>query len=139
VSILIYIASFAVLLAGVVILSRYLPAQNVAFIILILAGVEAGVELWQESDAWVQAAFFWPGAIILLRAGCQQIMKQWRHARNYGLVILGMTSVGAAAVQMCGGSLEACVLRFVTTAVCLFFLTPWLIPKRVRVSEEAKK
>jgi hypothetical protein len=139
IAVLISIGSFICLLAAVLLLGRYLPAQNVAFVILLLAGVEVAVELWQQSEDWVQAAFFWPGAIILLRAGGQQIMKPWRQAKNYGVVVLGFTSGCAAAIQLCADSLGGAVLRFCTTTVCLLFLTPWLIQKRVTASAEAKK
>jgi len=134
-----YIGSFLCLLAGVAVLARYLPAQNIAFIIVLLAGVEVAMEIWQESENWVQGAFFWAGAIILIRAGGQQILKPMRQEKNYGLVLLGFTCAFAAVIQLCFDSLGGAVLRFCATAICLLFLTPWLIPKRVTASAEAKK
>jgi len=134
-----YVGSFLCLLGGVVLLARYLPAQNVAFIIVLLAGVEVAMETWQQRENWVQGVFFWAGAIILIRAGGQQILKPMRSAKNYGLALLGFTCGCAAVIQLCFDSLEGAVLRFCATAVCLFFLTPWLIQKRVTTSAEAKK
>ncbi|HEX3720435.1 MAG TPA: hypothetical protein VH595_20995 [Verrucomicrobiae bacterium] len=138
-AVLIFAASVAFLAAAVVILGRYLPAQNVAFIILLLAGVEAGIETHLKVGNWLQGAFFWPGAIILLRTAVQKLLKPWRWARNYGLVLLALTSGGAAAIQWRFDSPGMAMLRFCVTAGCLLVLTPWLFQKRVTTFAEAKR
>lgn len=138
-AVIISIGSFACLAAAAVILSRYLPAQNVAFIILLLAGVEAGGETYFKAENWAQGVFFWPGAIILLRTAGQKFVKPWRRSRNYGVILLVLTSGGAAAIQLCFDSPGMGALRFFATAACLLVLTPWLIQKRVTAFEEARK
>jgi hypothetical protein len=126
-------------MTAAVVLSRYLPAQNIAFIIVFLASAEAALELWKEAGNWAQGALFWPGAIILLRASGEIFMKPWRQARNYGVILLGLISGCAAFIQLVFSSLEAGVLRFCVTAGCLLFLTPWFIQKRVKASAAPKK
>jgi hypothetical protein len=134
-----FIASLGCLLAAAVALGHFLPAQNIAFIILFLGAVEAALEFWLHMRNFEDGAMFWPGAIILLRMAGQRLLRPWRQARNYGLFLIGLTSVAAAVLQMCFGSTETAAGRMCLTAICLVLLTPWFLQKHITVSEESRK
>ncbi len=131
--------SLACLLAASFALVRTLPAQNVAFIILALVAVEVAVESWHGNDDLFITAMFWPGAFIFSRMLGQIIFNPWRRARKYGFILIGVVS-GILALAACAlNSPKAAPARFVITALCLFFLTPWFLQKRVTFSGVSKK
>jgi hypothetical protein len=137
--IFLHIASLACLLAAAIMLVRALPAQNVAFIILFLVAVEVAFEYWNESDDLLDGAMFWPGAIILLRIGMQRLLKPYRPGRNHGLFLIGLTSAPPAVVPLMLDLPKMAAIRFCLTAICLVFLTPWFLQKRITTSGESKE
>jgi hypothetical protein len=139
VTIALSIGSLACLLAAAMALIRFLPAQNVAFIILFLVAVEVALEYWNEAGNLQEGAFFWPGAIVLLRVAGQKLLKPWRQNRHYGLFLIGLVSVFTAVLQLLFDSAQTAAARLFVTAVCLLFLTPWFLQKRVAASGESKK
>jgi hypothetical protein len=134
-----FIAGLACLLAAAVVLVRALPAQNVAFIILLLVVVEVAFEYRYDPDDLLDGSMFWPGAIILLRTAVQGLLKRWRQRRNYGLFLIGLTSIAAAFLELFFDSPNTAAVRFCVTGVCLLFLTPWFLQKRITTSGESKK
>ncbi len=112
-------------------LVRRLPAQNVVFIILCLVAVEAALEWRTHSGNLQDGAMFWPGAIILLRLAAQSFLKPWRQRRNYGLFLIGLTGLTTALLQWFLGSAQVAAGRFCVTAICLVFLAPWFLQKRI--------
>jgi hypothetical protein len=139
VTVALFIASLACLLAAALVLMRFLPAQNVAFIVLFLATIEAALEFWNQAGNLEEGAMFWPGAIILSRAAGQRLLKPWRQSRNYGLFLIGLTSVVTAVLQLFLDSPQRAAGRFCATAICLLVLTPWFLQKRITVSGESKE
>jgi hypothetical protein len=82
---------------------------------------------------------FWPGAIIFSRMLGQFILKPWRRAPKYGFILIAVVS-GILALAACVlNSPKAAPSRFVITALCLFFLTPWFLQKRITFSGESKR
>ncbi|HUD47277.1 MAG TPA: hypothetical protein VMR33_10625 [Candidatus Baltobacteraceae bacterium] len=134
-----FIASLACLLAAAVALVRFLPAQNAAFIILLLVAVEVAFDYWNGAGHLAEAAMFWPGAIILMRRAGQILLKPWRQRRNYGLLLIALPSGVTAGPPLILDSPERAAVRFCVTAVSLTLLTPWFLQKRVTFSGEAKK
>jgi hypothetical protein len=129
-----FIASLACLIVATVALARVLPAQNVAFIVMFLACVEVAFEYWHDSENLLNGTMFWPGAIILLRMGVQRLLKPYRQSRNFGWFVIGLTSIPPAVPPLVLGETTIAMGRLCVTAVCLFFLTPWFIQKRVTTS-----
>ena len=134
-----HVASVACLLAAVVVLVRMLPAQNVVFIILFLVAVEVAYEYWSGSDDLLDGAMFWPGAIILLRTGGQSLLKPYRGSNNYGWFLIGLTTATSAVVPLVLNEPHMVAGRIGVTAICLLFLTPWFLQKRVTASGESKE
>jgi multisubunit Na+/H+ antiporter MnhB subunit len=136
---IVFIGSLGCLLAAAVVLVRALPAQNAAFIILLLALVEVALEHFAPGGELQQGAMFWPGAIILSRTVGQHLLKPWRRSRFYGLYLIGLTSCAAAVLQLRFDTTQTALGRFCATAICLIFLMPWFLQKRVTASGESKK
>lgn len=132
-------ASLVCLLAAALVLLRVLPAQNVAFIILCLAAVEAALEFWNHARNLPEGAMFWTGAIILLRTAGQILLKPWRQDRNYGLYLIGLASGGATGLQWLLDPAQSAAGRFLLTAICLTVLTPWFLQKRITASGGSKE
>jgi hypothetical protein len=131
------IASFACLLVAIVALTRFLPAQNVSFIVVSLAAVEVALEYRLQSGNFMACAMFWPGLIILSRLAAQRLLRPWRRAHNYGLFLLGVASGEAALAQTFRGPVTPAMIagRFCVTAASLLFLTPWFLQKRTMACE----
>jgi hypothetical protein len=129
----VFIASLACLVVAVALLMRQLPAQNIAFIVASLAALELALEYWTKSRNIFAGAILWPGVIILSRFAGQGILKSWRRAPNYGLILLGLTSGEAALAQLLFVPATATMVaeRFFATTACLLLLTPWFLQKRV--------
>jgi hypothetical protein len=134
-----FIASAACLLAAMARLARALPGQNVAYIVVVLVLVEVAMENWTHATDMLTGAAFWPAAILWFRDGTQLLLKRWRHNPNYGLFLLGLPSLAAAGVQIIFTPGILAAGRFCLTAVCLAFLMPWFLQKRVTASEESKR
>lgn len=136
---LLFIASLTCLLAASIILARTLPAQNVAFLILVLAAVEFALDRWHGSENVLTNSMFFPGVIIFSRIAGQIVLRPWRQARNYGFYLIGLACVAVALVACVVDSPQAALIRFVITAVCLIFLTPWFLQKRITISGESRR
>jgi hypothetical protein len=134
-----FIPSLACLLVAIVVLARYLPPQNVAFIILFLVVMEAAFDTWFEAWSLPNGAAFWPAAIILLRAATQKFMQPWRRSKYYGLWVIVLTSGARSAMPFVRNSADMGLRRFLMTAACLIFLAPWFIQKRVTTSVEPRR
>jgi hypothetical protein len=137
-NVVLFVASLACLLAGAVALVRFLPAQNVAFIIVFLAGVEVALEYRNGTEVLLDGAMFWPGAVILMRTSAQVLLKPWRQRRHYGLLLIGAASCAVAGLALAFDSPQAAISRFCVTAVCLLLLTPWFLQKRITASGESE-
>jgi hypothetical protein len=136
---LLFIASVACLLVAAAVLVRVLPAQNVAFIILILVLVEAAVECWYDGADVLNGPMFWPAAVILFRTGVQALLKPFRQMRNYGLFLLAVTSGAVTLIALAFQSPQAAIHRLILTVLCLIFLTPWFLQKRITFSQGPAK
>lgn len=134
-----FIASLAWLLTAAMVLVRSVPAQNVAFIILFLGAVEAALECRSHAGNLQDGVMFWSGAIILLRTAGQGVLKPWRQRPNYGLFLIGLTSLATAVLQRFLDSVQVAGSRFCVTAICLIILAPWFLQKRITASGESTK
>jgi hypothetical protein len=135
-----YFVAVVCLVAGIVLLARELPAQNVAFVVVLIGGAEIALQYWDKFISWQPGVLFWPGAIILLRFAAQWALRSQRRHKIYGLMVLAATSAGAGALDY--GMfrwVQGAGMRCGETAGLLLFLTPWLIQKRVRISAEARR
>jgi hypothetical protein len=136
--ILVWTTAAALLAAAVLTLARILPAQNIAMILGSLAAYEAALETVQAGphSLW-RGLLLWPATIVLARAGCRWILRSWRRDWNYGLLLIVMAGATAALVEFAvtpSGSRWAfaaklAAIRFASTALCLFVLSPWFISK----------
>jgi len=135
-----YFVAVVCLAAGVALLARELPAQNVAFVVVLIGGAEIALQYWEKFISWEPGVLFWPGAVILLRFAAQWALRSQRRSKIYGLILLVATSAGAGALDygIFRWAKEA-GMRFGETGGLLLFLTPWLIQKRVRISAEARR
>jgi hypothetical protein len=136
---LLFVASLTCVAAASIALARSLPAQNVAFIILVLAAVEFALVRWQGKGTALSASLFWPAVIIFSRIAGQIVLRPCRRARNYGIILIGGASTAAALVALALDSPQRAINRFCLTAVCLVFLTPWFLQKRVTASGESRR
>jgi len=136
---ILFIASLICVVVAAIVLARSLPTQNVAFIILVLIAVEFAMDRWHGTDNVINNSMFWPGAIIFSRIAGQIVLRPWRRARNYGFFLIGAASAAAATVTLAFDSPQRAINRFCLTAVCLVFLTPWFIQKRVTASGESTR
>ncbi len=127
------IFSLVCLVTAAVLLGRLLPAQNVLFILVSLAVVEASVDYTFKTGNVLERSLFWPGIIVLSRIAGQRFLKPWRQTSNYGLFLLGLASVETAVVQTFFGGWISVLVRLCLTAGCLLVLTPWFLQKRLRV------
>ncbi len=136
---LLFVASLTCVVTASIVLARTLPAQNVAFIILVLVAVEFALDRCYGSENVLNSSMFWPGLIIFSRIAGHVVLRRWRGARNFGFFLIAAASTSAALVALAIDSLPGAINRFCVTAVCLIFLTPWFLQKRVTASEEAKR
>jgi hypothetical protein len=136
---LLFIASLTCLLVAAAVLVRSLPAQNVAFIILILVLIETAVERFYYGGNILYGPIFWPAAVILFRTGAQTLLKPFRQMRNYGLFLLAATTCAVTSIALAFQSAQAAIHRFILTVLCLIFLTPWFLQKRITYSQGLAK
>src|ERR1700722_6014743 len=99
------VSSVVCAVAAIAMLGRLLPAQNVLFIFVALASVEAVADYSLGTGNILERSLFWPGIIVLSRIAGQSLLKPWRHAPNYGLFLLGLAGAEAAFMQIFLGSL----------------------------------
>jgi hypothetical protein len=126
------------LLAAALALARTLPAQNVATILGGLIVCEWTLETTWPSARLVWCGFlFWPGIIVLACVGCRWVLRRWKQDWNSGIWLIVMASATVTLVQTAIARASStwlfaakfAAIRFVATAVCLFFLSPWFISK----------
>jgi hypothetical protein len=132
------IAAVVLLATAAALLARALPAQNVALIMVVLLAWEmalqafcfGGEHLWR---GWL----FWPAMVIWARVVCRWMLRRRRQDWNYGVWLVLFASATTALAQwglvFYGAAwtvaLKFSAMRFASTAVCLFFLSPWFISK----------
>lgn len=110
------------------VLARTLPMQNVALIFSSLMAWEWALEtVWIKSNSPWGALLFWPATIVLARLGCRWILRRKRDW-NYGTWLIVTASALTSLVQFAFAP-KLAAIRFVSTALCLFILSPWFISK----------
>jgi hypothetical protein len=130
---------------AITVLARALPTQNVAMILGSLIACEMALEaVWKAPDSLWRGWLFWPAMLVLARVGARWILRRRRRDWNYGVWLIVIASVVAAAVQFAmalSGSkwsvaLKLSAVRFVASAFCLFWLSPWFISKLPQQPED---
>jgi hypothetical protein len=130
--------SVAGLLAAALALARALPAQNVALILGSLIAWEMALEaFWPGPGSLWHGWVFWPAMVVLARVGCRWILRRWRQDWNYGVWLIVLAGAVAALAQFILalsdtawiGVAKVSAIRFVSTAFCLFWLSPFFISK----------
>jgi hypothetical protein len=135
---IIYMAIATMILTAGIMLSRTLPTQNVALILVSLVACEFLVEAVVPgfSSSW-RGFFFWPAILVLARAGGRWFLRLRRKNWNYGVWLIVLASAVAALAQFCiafpganwSAALKLSAIRFGVSAFCLFWLSPWFISK----------
>jgi hypothetical protein len=124
--------------AAALLLTRALPAQNVALILGSLIACEILLEaLWGASDSLWRGWLCWPAVLALTRIGWRRILRRWRHEWNYGVWLIILASATTALLQFAvtlsdakwSVALKLSAVRFAAAAICLFWLSPWFISK----------
>jgi hypothetical protein len=143
-------------------LTRSLPAQNIIFITLSLLVCEGllqwGMDKYSHTELTGSMARFlggsallWLAVVLSARRLAQFILRPWRRAEYYGIWLLGMSAVAAAAFQFGWPGLDvdpelgpiglsqAMILagmRALSTLIILACLGPWFIRKQPRLRRD---
>jgi hypothetical protein len=132
------IMAAVLLVFSALVLSRALPAQNVALILGLLAACELALEtVWNGTLSFGGGLAFWPAMVVLARMGARRMLRRRRQDWNYGVWLIFLASAAVALVQLAvlamnapgDAPLKFSVIRFAATAFCLFILSPWFILK----------
>jgi len=132
------VAVALMLVGAVIVLGRRLPKQNVALIMggLIAWEIALGAALPNSDYLWC-GWLFWPAFIVLARAGIRRMLRYYKQYWNYGIWLFLLASTAAALMQFAfllvistwSIAVRASLVRFGSTAFCLFVLAPWFISK----------
>ena len=141
-------------------LARSLPGQNIAFIAIVLLASGALLQwllakytrMEVPGPLWcflAGGALLWLAGVLAARRLAQFIFRPWRRGNYYGLWVLAMSTVTAAAFQFGWPCLDVdpemgpvdmsqaaimAGIRGGATLILLAVLSPWFIRKRPRKS-----
>jgi hypothetical protein len=145
VNMLVLMVAVVLLAVAAALLARTLPAQNIAFILVSLIACEMALEAFSADLAlsW-RGWIFWPAVVVLARVAFRWILRRWRQDWNYGAWLILLASAALALAQFAltlfdaglSSALRGAALRFGSTALCLFVLTPWFISKLPQQPQE---
>jgi hypothetical protein len=138
INVLACVAGLALLVAAAQILSRSLPAQNIALIVGSLVAAEFVFStIGFGSGALWRNLLFWPAVILWTRIVTRWFLRRWRKDWNYGIWLIILASAGVALAQLAltffalgwSTAIKQSSARFAEAGLCLFCLSPWFISK----------
>ncbi len=142
---LVSMAVAGLLAAAALVLARALPAQNAALILGCLIAWEMALEFaWPGPDSSWRGWLFWPALVVLARVAGRWVLRRRRQDWNYGVWLIALAGAVAALAQWaialrgmaCTAAAKLSAMRFVSTAFCLFWLSPWFVSKFPRQPRE---